>query len=209
MKSGKIKLLDASRECFAAQGFEGASLRRIAELCGIQKPSIYAHFRSKEDLFLKVLARSVQQARRSMKRYYAAHRRQPLELRLKGLLEMLLEQYRHNQDLKFLLRTCYFPPQSLYREVLAAAYPFLDELELRLTAIFRVEMEECPLIGPQQAAAAFMALADGVLVDTLYDYPERSVRRLELAWPVFWRGISGKDGSMNNTHLEQQRSLEE
>ncbi|ANS76168.1 hypothetical protein AWM70_17570 [Paenibacillus yonginensis] len=197
MSSGKTKLLDASRDCFAAQGFDGASLRDIAELCGIKKPSIYAHFRGKEDLFLQVLERSARQARRSMSRYYAVHRRQPLERRLKGLLSLLLEQYRNNQDLKFLLRTCYFPPHSLHAEVLAVAYPFLDEMEQRLTRVFQSEADSAPAesdlktIDPVQAAAAYMTMADGVLVDMLYDYPERSERRLELAWPVYWRGIRG------------------
>ncbi|WP_094096291.1 TetR/AcrR family transcriptional regulator [Paenibacillus physcomitrellae] len=201
MSSGKTKLLDASRDCFAAQGFDGASLREIADLCGIKKPSIYAHFQSKEDLFLQVLKRSVAQAKRGMNRYYAANRRQPLEGRLKGLLVLLLEQYRHNQDLKFLLRTCYFPPQSLQAEVLDIAYPFLDEMEQRMTRIFQSEAAgvagaaESPdrkvIADPVQAAAAYMTLADGVLVDMLYDYPERSERRLGLAWPVYWRGIEG------------------
>ncbi len=49
------KILLAARSCFARDGYEGASLQKIAEEVGIKKPSIYAHYKGKEDLFLHVM----------------------------------------------------------------------------------------------------------------------------------------------------------
>jgi len=44
------RLLDAAREVFEAEGFEGASLRQIAARAGIAAGTIFVHFRDKRDL---------------------------------------------------------------------------------------------------------------------------------------------------------------
>ena len=53
------KLMDSAFEIFSRGTYSSVSLVDIAEKAGIKKPSIYAHFVSKEDLFLKVLDREI------------------------------------------------------------------------------------------------------------------------------------------------------
>lgn len=48
----KALLLDAAEEVIVRDGFEGAQLENIAKVAGKTKGAIYAHYRSKEDLFL-------------------------------------------------------------------------------------------------------------------------------------------------------------
>ena len=48
-------LLDAAAEVFAEHGFHGASIDTVAEAAGYTKGAVYAHFRSKEDLYLELL----------------------------------------------------------------------------------------------------------------------------------------------------------
>lgn len=48
----RAKLLDAAEELFVRDGYEGAQLSEISSLAGRTKGAVYAHFRSKEDLFL-------------------------------------------------------------------------------------------------------------------------------------------------------------
>ena len=48
-------LLEAAAEVFAANGFHGASIDAVAEAAGYTKGAVYAHFRSKEDLYLALL----------------------------------------------------------------------------------------------------------------------------------------------------------
>ena len=50
------RLLDAAEEIFVRQGYEGAQLSQIAAAAGRTKGAVYAHFRSKEDLFLALFA---------------------------------------------------------------------------------------------------------------------------------------------------------
>jgi AcrR family transcriptional regulator len=50
-------LLEAAAIEFAANGFEGASTRRIAARAGAHQPQINYHFSSKEDLWKATVAR--------------------------------------------------------------------------------------------------------------------------------------------------------
>src|SRR5689334_18772517 len=50
------ELVAVAAKIFNAKGYEGASLREICDAAGILAPSMYHHFRSKEELFESVLA---------------------------------------------------------------------------------------------------------------------------------------------------------
>lgn len=45
------QILDVATRAFAAEGYDGASMDRIAEAVGFTKPRLYAYFDSKETLF--------------------------------------------------------------------------------------------------------------------------------------------------------------
>ena len=51
----RAQLLEAATQLFAAKGFDGTSLKDIADVVGIRKPSLLYHFPSKNDLRLAVL----------------------------------------------------------------------------------------------------------------------------------------------------------
>jgi AcrR family transcriptional regulator len=53
------RILDVAEELFAVQGYDGTSLRQIAERAGIQQPGLYNHFVGKEALYAAVLFRAL------------------------------------------------------------------------------------------------------------------------------------------------------
>ena len=53
-------LLDAAEKAFAEQGLGGAALEDIADAAGYTRGAIYAHFGSKEELFLAAIERERQ-----------------------------------------------------------------------------------------------------------------------------------------------------
>ncbi|MBG9794502.1 TetR family transcriptional regulator [Paenibacillus dendritiformis] len=53
-------LIESAIEIFAQLGFHGASVDKIAEHAGFSKGAVYAHFKSKEELFLAILERQMQ-----------------------------------------------------------------------------------------------------------------------------------------------------
>ena len=54
------KVLDAAERAFAAEGFAGASLDRIAEAAGFTRGAVYSNFADKADLFVAVLERRLE-----------------------------------------------------------------------------------------------------------------------------------------------------
>jgi len=55
----KAKLLDAAQALFAEQGFEKTQLEEVAARAGYSRGAIYAHYSSKEDLFLELMEHRV------------------------------------------------------------------------------------------------------------------------------------------------------
>ena len=50
--STRDRILDVALDLFTDQGFDGTSMREIAERLGISKPAIYYHFASKEEILM-------------------------------------------------------------------------------------------------------------------------------------------------------------
>jgi AcrR family transcriptional regulator len=53
------RILDIAEDLFARQGYDGTSLRQIAEGASIKEPGLYNHFPSKQDLYEAVLFRAL------------------------------------------------------------------------------------------------------------------------------------------------------
>ena len=58
-KETRQLLLESAVEVFAQLGFHGASVDKIAEYAGFSKGAVYAHFNSKEELFLAILEKQM------------------------------------------------------------------------------------------------------------------------------------------------------
>lgn len=50
-KSTKEKILDASLDLFSQRGYEGVSVKQIADAVGIKDSSLYKHYKSKQEIF--------------------------------------------------------------------------------------------------------------------------------------------------------------
>lgn len=55
--SSREKILDVAEALFARRGFAGVGLREVAEAAGLQKSSLFHHFRGKAQLYYEVLLR--------------------------------------------------------------------------------------------------------------------------------------------------------
>jgi AcrR family transcriptional regulator len=53
------KILDAAQEIFSEQGFEKTQLEEVAARAGYSRGAIYAHYTSKEDVFLALMEQRV------------------------------------------------------------------------------------------------------------------------------------------------------
>jgi len=65
------RIMDAAEDLFARQGYEGTSLRQIAEGAGIREPGLYNHFSSKQGLYEAVLHRALDPMARALEEHLA------------------------------------------------------------------------------------------------------------------------------------------
>src|ERR1700730_15668256 len=54
------RLLDVATRLFMERGFDGTSIDAVAETAGVSKPTVYARYRDKRDLFAAVLRATIQ-----------------------------------------------------------------------------------------------------------------------------------------------------
>ena len=59
---GRDTILDTSTKLFSQHGYNGVSIRDIAQACGMTNAALYYHFKNKEDLFLAMLQRDHEKA---------------------------------------------------------------------------------------------------------------------------------------------------
>jgi AcrR family transcriptional regulator len=57
IRQSRAKILNAAEDVFLRSGFLGANMDSIAEEAGVSKQTVYAHFKSKEALFIHVVER--------------------------------------------------------------------------------------------------------------------------------------------------------
>lgn len=186
-------LLETALKHFAEEGYEGASLSKIAEEVGIKKPSIYAHYKSKDDLFMSALHYSMESQKTQMASYFNLSRDEPLEKALSGYFHWFAKETDENVQMKFIIRTAYFPPLKLEKEVGQLFDPFLDDMHRHLTRLLRERERHQKVLHEDdysKAALAFLTIAEGTMTELVYSGQEQYEKRFEAIWPIFWRGLS-------------------
>ena len=87
--STRERILDAALELFVTQGYDGTSLRQIAEQLGVTKAALYYHFESKEDILLALHMRMHQFGKNA----FNSMGDEPMSLELWGqLLDQVVDQ---------------------------------------------------------------------------------------------------------------------
>ena len=183
------RLKEAALELFAWRGYEGTSLTGVAGAVGIKKPSIYAHYGSKMDLFLSVAG----WVSREYRQFWDRSLKEAEGMRGDEVPLFLFQRVVgfFSQDparLAFFLRLWVFPPDD--DPELESALDILRENNRRIvetvTGIVRrgVESRLFREVDPEAATHLIFCLLDGYLLRTLrpleYVYTAELPRLLDL-----------------------------
>lgn len=148
----RAKILNAAAALFRTRGFEGVGIDDIMAAAGLTRGGFYAHFKSKADLFAKVLAMEPAFTRMLAERQ--GHNRQDA---LNGALDVLAS-YLDPEHLSYVTTTC--PMVSMARDVDhagAEGRAALTKVVTDLTALLKNGMAESN--GEQRDARALSVLA--------------------------------------------------
>jgi AcrR family transcriptional regulator len=191
LKSKVIK--EAALKFFTIHGYEGASLSQIAEEVGMKKQSIYAHFKGKDDLFLQVLRDAKATELFSKLRYFSKIDSQNPEKDLYGFLQLIIELFQKNEQLKFWLRMSFFPPAHLSKAIEKEVIDIDEKVQAILENKFQNWINAKIIVGDvaKTPTFAFLGVIDSLMMELVYGNDGKRLKdKLEASWTVFWRGIS-------------------
>jgi TetR/AcrR family transcriptional regulator, mexJK operon transcriptional repressor len=136
------RLLDVATKLFMERGFDGTSIDAVAETAGVSKPTVYARYRDKRDLFTAVLRATIERLLAPLSAATAAAKVNPksVERTLHGLS-------RH------LLTNASTPEVVMMRRTLAAQ-------TVRFPEVAKLGYEEGWLRGVQAIATLLQQFAD-------------------------------------------------
>jgi len=191
LKSDEIK--DAALKYFTIHGYEGASLSLIAEEVGMKKQSIYSHFKGKDDLFLQVLHDAKETELSSKLQYFSKVDKKNPEKVLYGFLQLIIDLFQKNEQLKFWLRMSFFPPAHLEKVIEQEVIDIEGKVQTILERKFQDWINDKLIVGESAVTPtyAFLGVVDSILLELVYGNDEKRLKdKLEASWKVFWRGIS-------------------
>ncbi|WJE51674.1 TetR/AcrR family transcriptional regulator [Bacillus cereus] len=190
MTANRIKAVALSH--FARYGYEGTSLANIAQEVGIKKPSIYAHFKGKEELYFVCLEAALQKDLQRFTDDIKNFSKSSTEALLINLLKGYAKRFGESEESMFWLRTSYFPPDAFREQIIEKANAHIENIRELLFPVFKraKEQDELYNIEIKDALEAYVCLLDGLMVELLYAGLNRFETRLNASWKVFWRGLS-------------------
>jgi AcrR family transcriptional regulator len=69
---GKELILREAERLFGQHGYQGVSIRELAQACGMTNAALYYHFKDKEDLFFQMAVRHVERLAQTLREKAAA-----------------------------------------------------------------------------------------------------------------------------------------
>lgn len=126
-------ILEAAAQVFRQKGFHGASMQDIAKAVNLQKPSLYHHVSSKQDILLALLNRALELLLERISPITSQDI--PADKKLQQMIRAYLRILAENTDLSAVLL---FEHRSLERKQHARHVPHRDKFE----ALWRDVLEE-------------------------------------------------------------------
>ncbi|NIE95024.1 TetR/AcrR family transcriptional regulator [Acinetobacter sp. C26M] len=177
MTAAKIQKIALER--FAKQGFAATSLNEIATDVGIKKPSIYAHFKNKDELYLSLIPIMIDEELGHAKIVLqgGTEIQQQLHTYLAGIEQRFNESY----GVQFWMNALISPPVHLYDQVIEPMHVFMAELEQVFSQAIQhsVLMENKYQLDSLVLARVCMSFVDALQSELIYGGREKFQLRLD------------------------------
>jgi AcrR family transcriptional regulator len=163
------RLLTAARSVFASRGFHGSSVEEVAAEAGYSTGALYSNFEGKEDLFLVLMEREIEEHAREIAA--AVGNRASMAERAKGGARQWMTMIEREPELLLLFMEfwAYGVRDAQMRPKVAARFAQVRELLTKLIADGTRELELELELPAEHLAIAIDALADGIARQKLAD----------------------------------------
>ncbi|WP_052144923.1 TetR/AcrR family transcriptional regulator [Halalkalibacter okhensis] len=190
--STKESIIEAATVIFANKGYKGMTMKEIASEVGIKAPSVYAFFRSKEDVFLHIYQEVLKgHLELTMKNNKQSHHKSVKE-QLDHLLYHVLDfQFKESLKMKVYLRLMLFPPEFMKDTIKEGLLQVDRQEHAMFCSMFEKGMEsgEIKQADSSKLATSLICMMDGLFWEMQRYEKETLYNRFEVIWEQFWLGI--------------------
>ncbi len=168
----RARLLAVARRSFEDHGFEGTTMRSVAEAAGVAVGTVFVHFEDKRDLLCSALFETLEQVL-----HHALHEAPPgpVRTRLQHLTSTLFEHYQSRPELSRMLLRESLLTTGAWRPRFAAQVQRVHEVVARWFADDREAGTLPPTIDPALGAMAYLSFYYFALLGWIQGQPLDSV----------------------------------
>lgn len=186
------KIKDVSIRQFSRMGYEATALSLIAEEVGIKKQSIYSYYKSKDDLFLKLLEEVFEHEILRVSSFVNTNQTLYFKDFLYELLCTYVKEYQKKDEMRFWLRFSFFPPLAFFETINKQIYAYFDLVAKNIEPLFISAQKQGILdnsLSIEDMITAYLNVMDGILVELVYGGMEKVQHRFHASFEIYWRGI--------------------
>lgn len=193
--STKERIKSVALPLFAHKGYEGTTMNEIAELVGIKKASLYAHFDGKEALFFAILNDLEQEYVNLTQQIMSDCKELGVEDQLREMFEQYVRYYAATPDIQaFWTQSLFFTPADIncrIFEQLKSYQSWVEKwIEQAITEGMRLSI--IPTDDPANLVFAYLSFREGFLNGLLF-LPEMNREEvIQSMWSYFWLGLKGR-----------------
>jgi TetR/AcrR family transcriptional regulator, cmeABC operon repressor len=185
------QIMDCASELFSKGCYNCVSLSDIAQQVGIKKPSIYAYFSSKEELFLAVIDKELEKMYSYIDEEFNKAKNCDAETSLYKLLQNFIE-YNFNNSIARGLWRCmlYSPALDLQHQINDRTSALEKKVNNIQTLIMKkgIDAGEITEQNLENLIYSYTCLIKGNFAMVLSD-SNYSLDKLNYCWKIYWNGI--------------------
>ncbi|HUM23276.1 MAG TPA: TetR/AcrR family transcriptional regulator [Saccharofermentans sp.] len=187
----KEKILQTALVAFSRYGYEGARMEKIASEVGINKASLYFHFKSKEEIFRVLFSRIVEKYEASLTRMLENANETTVYDRLVSFYREYLLYHWQNPEMDFWNHVYYLPPESMKAEIIDVTGRSKDSLMEGLSDILTegVRTGELQKLPVESMAMSFYYLLTCISISTDMMDKDEYLSNMDSCFAVYWNGI--------------------
>lgn len=190
----KERILQTALQVFAENGFEGARMEKIASEVGINKASLYFHFKSKEEIFRALFRQILINYQNKLKEILEEAKNLPMRKRLTVIYEKYLDYNWNNTAMDFWNRMYYFPPTAMREEIITQTLEVENSFIIQLSVVMEegIRRKELRPMGavPMAKSYYYVLTCIGLSADLMKK--EQGLTDMEECFHVFWEGVKAE-----------------
>jgi AcrR family transcriptional regulator len=187
----KQRILNEAFKLFSNGDYDSVSLADIAEKVGIKKPSIYAHFSSKEELFLSIVDGQLQRLYSFLDDTFNNNKFSKVEIMLYEFLKKCMEYAIINtSEMRFLNRILYSPPIDLVEQIINRTTLLNEKIHSIQSQLMKhgIENGEIKEQDLDNILYTFTTFLRGNFAMALVEQ-SFSLEKFNFCWQIYWNGI--------------------